>query len=382
MSNTVKWFHSGMAGAPVLSGTAGAMLGVLDACLVNGFNLQTLTSLAVASNVATATKASHGYVVGQLVEIAGATPAGLNGLQRVTGLGANTFTFTTSGISDQTATGTITAKTPSAGWEKAFSGTNKAAYRSLNSASNKPVLRLDDAGTTSARVVGYEAMTDVDTGTGPFPTEAVFPGGGYFKKSSTANATARAWVIVADDRMFFLFTDRTDYCGSYCFGEFPSEKPGDAFASVLMVANAAAMSNAAVPHIGGATSASSYFSYTPRSYTGIGGVVSLGGPLGRLVGMSNYEYAGTSNATYATAFPSPISNKFYLFHTLLMEGENIRCARFPGLYYTPSAMPGAHLEIHDGDSDSPLAGRLVLGVGNLIMQTECRQFFDITGPWR
>ena len=52
-----KWFQNSMAGAPVLTGQAGALIAVLNACLVDGFNLLTLDSLVVAGNVATGTKA-------------------------------------------------------------------------------------------------------------------------------------------------------------------------------------------------------------------------------------------------------------------------------------------------------------------------------------
>ena len=41
---------------PQLSGTAGALMTILDACLVNGYGSDTLDNLVVASNVATCTK--------------------------------------------------------------------------------------------------------------------------------------------------------------------------------------------------------------------------------------------------------------------------------------------------------------------------------------
>ena len=37
----VKYIHSDMRGAPVLSGTPGAMIGVLDAFLITGFGTVT-----------------------------------------------------------------------------------------------------------------------------------------------------------------------------------------------------------------------------------------------------------------------------------------------------------------------------------------------------
>lgn len=69
----------------------------------------TLTSVAVASNVATATKASHGYSVGEQLYISGSSLSYANGLITIATVPtANTFTYTATG-SDATATGTIIA---------------------------------------------------------------------------------------------------------------------------------------------------------------------------------------------------------------------------------------------------------------------------------
>jgi hypothetical protein len=54
-THNTKWYRSTMTGAAALSGQAGKLIDVLDACLINGFNQVTLTSLVVASNVATCT---------------------------------------------------------------------------------------------------------------------------------------------------------------------------------------------------------------------------------------------------------------------------------------------------------------------------------------
>lgn len=69
----------------------------------------TLTSVVVASNVATATKASHGFSVGEQLYISGGSLAYANGLITIASVPtANTFTYTATG-SDATATGTIVA---------------------------------------------------------------------------------------------------------------------------------------------------------------------------------------------------------------------------------------------------------------------------------
>jgi hypothetical protein len=69
----------------------------------------TLTSVVVASNVATATKVAHGYSVGEQIYISGANLAYVNGLKTIASVPtADTFTFTATGA-DATATGTIVA---------------------------------------------------------------------------------------------------------------------------------------------------------------------------------------------------------------------------------------------------------------------------------
>jgi hypothetical protein len=210
-----------MQGAPDLSGTAGSLVTVLDAVLVDGFGTLTLDSLSVSGGIATATYSTgFSYKQWSVVEIAGATPSGLNGRKRLLTASGTTVTFDATGISDQTATGTITIKIPSAGWTIAYTGTNLRSYRLDNTFGTGCYLRVDDTGTTAARVVGYQAMTDINTGTDPFPTNAQISGGGYWVKSSTANSTERAWIIVADDRGVY-FSSQSDGTNSktHWFGD-------------------------------------------------------------------------------------------------------------------------------------------------------------------
>jgi len=54
MTNKVKWMYQGMGGAPVLTNNWGSMTALLDACLVNGFNLQTASSITRDGSTATA----------------------------------------------------------------------------------------------------------------------------------------------------------------------------------------------------------------------------------------------------------------------------------------------------------------------------------------
>jgi len=225
MSDVVKWFRRDLTGAPVCNGTAGALIAVLDATLVNGFGLQTAASLTVASGVATmALPATPTAIVGMVVLVAGATPAELNGEKRVLSTTSNSLTFASTSP-DGAATGTITVKMAPAGWEKVFTGTNLAVYRSPNVQSTRQYLRVDDTTTTTARVRAYESMTDVNTGIDQWMDN-------YWFKSHNADATPRFWYMIADDRTFYLRIEADRQEAVYPFGDINQVRPNDPYAAI------------------------------------------------------------------------------------------------------------------------------------------------------
>lgn len=72
-----------MQGAPQLANAWGDMTALLDAVLVDGFNLRTVDSLTFADGIATArVNAVHLYLVDQVVTIAGANQPEYNGEAR------------------------------------------------------------------------------------------------------------------------------------------------------------------------------------------------------------------------------------------------------------------------------------------------------------
>jgi hypothetical protein len=80
----VKYFTNFMEGAPQLTNAWGCMVDLLDACLVNGFNLKPITSITSANGTATVTiQAGHLFQVNQVILIAGADQAEYNGEKRV-----------------------------------------------------------------------------------------------------------------------------------------------------------------------------------------------------------------------------------------------------------------------------------------------------------
>lgn len=389
VDTSVKYFHSGMAGAPVLSGAIGAMIGVLDACLVNGFALKSVDSLVVASNVATL-NVSTGLTaeVGAVVLIAGATPAALNGEQKITAIGANSASFATTGITDQTATGTISVKMAPAGWSKAFSGTDKAAYKATDVSATGHFLRVDDTTANSVRVVGYETMTGIDTGTGPFPTVLQRPGGSWWTKSNAANTSSRGWTLVTDG-LFFIFS-RAAYAPNLSnemtvFGDYISLKAGDAYCCALsgMSSEQYYFSGAESDDNLWASSAGSPAEfYTSRGYTGLGSAAQLRKIFTSLIPTSISWASGRASA--AMPYPNPADGALLVVPQYVFEHVSLTMRGIiPGVYGCPQNV--ADGQFTTGDS--------VLGVtglpGKTLKAIACHQsvprgvvFVDITGPWR
>lgn len=347
-----------MSGAPSLSGEAGTLIGVLDACLIDGFGSVTLDSLVVASSVATATKnTGHGFLDHTVLLIAGATPSGLNGEQRITKTGTNTFTFDATGISDQTATGTITAKMAPVGWSKAHSGTNKAAYARTALAATAMKLRVDDSPAQYPTLIMYETMSDVDTGTGPAPTSSSY----YFAKSSAASATARAWRLFADDQAFYLFAnaDGSTWPSAMFFGDVVNYRSGDAYHALLQ-AHAAGNTTSHLYLIDGTTTGAAL----SRSYSQVGAAVASSRYSHR-----KCQYLGAGGMVT----PSYVDNAIHYWPVECWEGNTLARGKMPGLY----------CPVHD----ATLTDGAIMTVGS---QKILHQYYnasyqaalDLTGPWR
>lgn len=389
---SVKFFHSAMPNAPVLSGTAGSLIAVLDACLANGFGLKTADSIVVAGGVATATfSTGHSFEPDTIMLVAEATPAGLNGEKRVLTTSTNTVTFSAAGIPDLTATGTITAKLAPAGWVKAFSATNLTAYRSLDVESTRMFLRVDDTGTTNARVVGYENMTDVNTGTAAFPSSSQVAGGGWWPKANSAGATARAWTLVADSKGFWLHihtgTTTPGIAGSvWGFGDFASLKSGDPYACQLFCAKSdIAGFNGATPysveHCGYSPVADS--GYIARSYTSLGGSVA-GATFVTAGWQATSGASGYVSNTTMPLYPNGPDNGLALSGKSVVEPDVCLRGHTRGIYMVVQKCHDKFNWRDKIDGQGALLGRKLVAIkcgappGTSSMGLV---FVDITGPW-
>lgn len=393
MSQYVVWFDSSETGAPVLNNAAGALIAVLDACLVNGFNTKSITSLVVAGGVATATCAAHGFsgTYGKDLLLEGATPAGLNGRKALTYVDTNTFKFDATGISDQTATGTITAKRDPVGWVKQYAGTNKAIYKRGDVTATSMMLRVVDtaaapATTTDARVFMVETATDVDTYTGQAPTQAQLADGQYWNKGANT-ATAKQWSLVSDSKFFYLWTQYgtvllpntpAGLVGNTFMGDFPSLKSGDAYNCVLdgSISNQAGspgIVNYGVA-VGLATTTGDMGCVVARGYGQTGGALAA-----TQMGASN----SGSSGVFALS-PSAVDSGFAMATGIPLMDASVtpRPIRgyMPGLYHYYNYLPSLHYTVIPDAVG--VGGRKILSMNWCTGGIFGQAGFDLTGPWR
>lgn len=388
------WYDSTEAGAPTLNNVAGSLLEVLRACLINGFNAKSVTSIAVASGVATATCAAHGFLstYGKLVQISGASEPLLNGNKQPGDVLTNSFTFPAPGVADGTYTGTISARRAALGWTEPHTGTNVAMFRRSAPEAGAQMLRVLDTGAapallTDARVLMVEEASDAATFVNPSPNAAQMTdgSGGYWAKGQNS-AAAKPWCIVGTDRGFYLIgpTNITNLTEMerhpFFFGDGASFFAADPH-FCLLAANSAGNTAVSSSKIGASSAFGSNWVLTaPVSFVAArsrdGATVS--------------EAADTQGASAArfgasAAMPSGMPEKLYLEYPVLVctnyATKEVR-GIFPG-----QAAPIANL---------PFAG---LGAYSLLgpMETDARTYLavqcraggsnfanfciDLTGPW-
>jgi hypothetical protein len=193
-----------------LKGANGSLISVLDAVLVSGYNPVSVSSITRSDSTATVTTgAAHGLSTGDSVSITGADQVDYNVEAVISVVDSTHFTYTVANSPDTPATGTITATRASAGFDKVYSATNKAVYRSKDTSGSRPYLQVIDDGTTTggareAKIRGYLAMSDADTGAEPFPTLDQYANGLLAYKSATISNDIRPWVLITDGKTIYF----------------------------------------------------------------------------------------------------------------------------------------------------------------------------------
>ncbi len=384
MTIAVKRYTSTMTGAPTLNGTAGSLITLLDACLKDGFNTNAPTGATQTGGVATLSfGAAHGYAVNDVIALSGANESVWNDEFRVLTAAANSLTFAIASDATTPATGTLSSKTAPLGWTKPYSGTNKAAY--LPPAPYVPcyVRVQDDSSTPTsangrwAKLRGYETMSDVDTGTGPFPTVAQSTNGLSVHKSSTSDSTARAWWLVGDGGIFYLgvfwsalYPTEAD---GYVFGDINSLKSGDGYSSLIAAHPSDTLPSYPGSNYGFATLDNAAGRYLARAYTQLGSAVTVTW-LGDHGISTTLGYAGLT-------YPHPVDNGLLFAPVGVKESAGLRSRALPGLYQPLHVRPLAPLATVTDIPDLP--ARTLLAVSaDTYGGYSGQALFDITGPWR
>ena len=406
----IKAFYSDQVGAPLLNGTVGSLIAVLDACLVNGYNqvaVSTMTRDGAIVTVNTVTPHGYGspYVnywdvpgVGNIATIAGANEAAYNGEWAVTWLNPSTFTFNIGSSTPPTpATGAITTKRAPAGFGKPFADTNRGVYRSNDPTSRRHFLQVNDIadcpngqGARYAGWRGYENMSSLYAGEYPFPTivaAGVF--GHYLLKSSALDASYRHWSIHSDGKTFFLVIHPdqggvgiSGYCYMAGFGDFTPTVP-DAYATIISglttsSSSYSANSNAGFGFPSGASAPNpgvgSGWTCIPRKANGQATPVFAAGLLA--CGLAQSYSFGVSSYL---SFPNYVDNRFYMSQMQVYEAANLR-GSLP-LY------EGMHGIVHGNrEIISNVIGRegrsfAYIRTGAANPNAVGGLYIDMTGPW-
>lgn len=406
----IKVYFSDQLGAPVVNGSVGSLITVLDACLVTGYsqtNIATITR--TGSTVTVETTTPHGFTsprdnywsvdgVGNVATIAGADQAAYNGEWLVTVLNPTTFTFDIGvALPDTPATGALlTCKRAPAGFSMAFQDTNRAAYRSNDITSRRFFLQVDDTANATngqgARFAwwrGYENMRGIDDGDKPFPafTQSGMQGQ-FIRKSSALDTSSRRWTLISDGKAFFLQIHSdvgglsagiSSYSGGCFFGDFIPMAPDGYAVYIDADTNGAttysSSTSAGVFQVSSASTPGNGtgWSCIARRYNGQGNPVWAAGKTGH--GLYNNSYC--LGLYGGVAYPDPFANRLYASQVKLFDGSVPR-GLLP-FYETPSGVVHADREII-----SNVAGRegrkfMYLRGSNFNSSYIGGLYFDLTG---
>lgn len=392
ISTAVKWAVSSMTGAPTLNGTAGSLIAVLDAFLINGFGTKAVDSAQVTGGVCRlAITGASAAVDHCVIQLAGVTGSGavLNGLQRVKTATASYVEFACD-LPDGPLAGTITFKIAPLGWEKVFSKTNVAVYRSADIAGARAYYRVDDTNALYARVTMYESMSDVDTGVGLCPLASDITGGVYWAKRQSASANSVYWQLRGDSRGFLLSVSphasstaaASNGYGMYSHyaGDARSLKTGDPWCALLTGAMSSSYSDTTGCVFASAANAGFF---VQRMSLGVGGGL-------RCTRRPLTGAAGVSGADNTLgAFPTRADNGLRLVEVTFSDGDmtaNGPRGFVPGVWYVPQTGVAASMsvdgQIYDGFGE--LAGEklAVVGCGGLDTATRTGCGFVSLSDWR
>ena len=377
----VQYFAHSQANAPTISGTSNDHVALLEACLENGFNSQSVTSISVTSNVATlTTPVAHGWTDLDTIEVSGANEAVYNGKHKVTSTPLTTtltFDLTTG---DGSATGTLTAKTAPLDWAQVHS--SGSSYRVWQMpGGTKRYLHLQDNNTRYAVMRLINKSFGWSSGDSDHYTAAL-----YWHRSDVASASTRDWWLIGDDRtLYFYCTWDSAYTASgtlNIFGDFIPHSTTDRWATLLAGQNntnpSSPTSGEYQNHCSWNTVAVTSIYMMNRAY---GNALPNGAIDNRAFKFSfdtESNYSGQGNGTY----PASNGGGVNLFRAYLVEEDSPYQIRghFRGLY-TP--YEDCRSSLLKGDTSISINGEKYMFVflGSSSTTSQANWFIKIDGEW-
>ena len=306
---TVTVYRSSDASAPSLTGQAGGLITVLDACLVNGYGSQ--ANAGWTKSFSGTNKAAY-----------------RNSATDGTGFYLH--------IDD--------------------TGTNNTAKEALMTGFE--TMSVIDTGTGQ-----FPTAAQVNLFAGSVT------GGVVCRKSTTADSTVRNWTLVADDTVFYFFAETGDVTNpvaaySFSFGDIFSYKSSDAYRCHINGRAQANNSNTTNDVWGTVVNPSSGTSlatqqaghYMPRTWTAVGGSIQVGKhsdafKLG--VGTNNSSYGYGAAVTYLP-YPNGPDGGLYLAPVWIHHTNAVR-GYFKGLWCPCHYLPLNHNDTYSGTGN--LAGK-------------------------
>lgn len=207
---TPVYLHSGMPGAPQLTGDAGSFPSMLADCLVNGFNSQSVVSATAASGVLTLNFTSDpGFSALDQITVSGASEPLANGKHRVQSAANNQLLVAAPGVPDGAVGGALLVKMAPVGWTRPFYSADAAAFKMGGTSAFKPLWRVRDDGGGTLYARGFEDMTGADSGTGAFPSLATHSGDGM-----SSDYSANSWILVGTPRAVYVLVKKGGTVGA------------------------------------------------------------------------------------------------------------------------------------------------------------------------
>lgn len=303
-----------------------------------------------------------------------------------------------------------------AGWTIGQTTTNKRQY--INNATDGTGygVWIDDTAASTAkeaRATGFVSMSGLGTGSGQFPTNAQLaigttPAGAVvIRKSATADSTTRKWTIVADDTVFYLFTETGDdtspiKCCTFAFGDFFSYKSSDANRCMIIGRNLENTANDSQDTLSlllntntSTMSATIAGHFVAASQTGVGGSLAVGKHTDQMKmgGFSGSAGTGTSGTTAASnglgvgsnpnqpnqfAYPNSSDGGLWVSKIWLHHNNSVR-GYLKGLWGPLHHAPLGHGDTYSGAGD--MAGKTFLCQSIMATSAVAQVHVETSNTW-